>query len=318
MISTRRLTRTYKKSGRGSGPVHAVDGIDLEVQAGELVGFLGPNGAGKSTTLRLLATLLRPTAGQATVAGHDLLRDPAEVRRRIGYVAQAGGTAPETTVMEELLVQGRLHGMSRTSAQRRGAALMEQLQLTELAHRRTGTLSGGQRRRVDLALGLVHAPSLLLLDEPTTGLDPQSRLSLWEVLRTMHAERGITLLLSTHYLDEADELADRLVIVDQGRIVAEGSPDTLKSAVSGDSVVVGVAADAVARVAALVSRFPGAGQITTSETAVRFRVPKGEEVLPHLMRALQSAGISAHSLQVQRPTLDDVFLSFTGRSLKEA
>ncbi|WP_030218836.1 ABC transporter ATP-binding protein [Streptomyces bikiniensis] len=227
LISTSGLFRTFMTE---SGPVEAVRGIDLTVRSGEVVGLLGPNGAGKTTTLRMLTTLLPPTGGTATVAGHDLVRNPAAVRRRIGYVAQSGGLDPQETVRAELVLQARLHGMDRAGAAARAGELAADLGLTGLLDRRTPALSGGQRRRLDLALGLVHRPELLFLDEPTTGLDPGSRADLWALVRRLRDEHGTTVVLTTHYLDEADALADRLVIVDGGTIVAEDSPAGLKAA----------------------------------------------------------------------------------------
>ncbi|MFB6842553.1 ABC transporter ATP-binding protein [Streptomyces sp. NPDC056361] len=227
LISTAGLARTFPSK---RGPVEAVRGIDLTVRPGEIVGLLGPNGAGKTTTLRMLTTLLAPTGGAATVAGHDLLKEPVAVRRRIGYVAQSGGLDPQETVRSELVTQGRLYGMPRARAAARAEELAADLGLTELLDRRTPALSGGQRRRVDLAMGLTHRPELLFLDEPTTGLDPGSRADLWALVRRLRDAHGTTVVLTTHYLDEADALADRIVIVDRGTVVAEGSPAALKAA----------------------------------------------------------------------------------------
>ncbi|MFD9907155.1 ABC transporter ATP-binding protein [Streptomyces sp. NPDC059063] len=230
IISTAGLARTFDTK---SGPVEAVRGIDLTVEPGEILGFLGPNGAGKTTTLRMLTTLLPPTGGTATVAGHDLLRDPAGVRRKIGYVAQSGGVDPQETVRDELVLQGRLYGLPKDEATARAAELADDLGLTGLLDRRTPALSGGQRRRLDLALGLTHRPSLLFLDEPTTGLDPGSRADLWELVRQLRDEHGTTVFLTTHYLDEADALADRIVVVDRGVVVADGTPAALKEQYAG-------------------------------------------------------------------------------------
>ncbi|KQX47350.1 MULTISPECIES: ATP-binding cassette domain-containing protein [unclassified Streptomyces] len=227
LISTAGLARTFLTK---NGPVEAVRGIDLTVRPGEILALLGPNGAGKTTTLRMLTTLLPPTGGAATVAGHDLVRDPAAVRRRIGYVAQSGGLDPQETVRSELVMQGRLYGLDRARAHARTEELAADLGLTALLDRRTPALSGGQRRRLDLAMGLTHRPEVLFLDEPTTGLDPGSRADLWALVRRMRDEHGTTVVLTTHYLDEADALADRLVIVDEGTVVAEDSPAGLKAA----------------------------------------------------------------------------------------
>ncbi|MEV0641917.1 ATP-binding cassette domain-containing protein [Streptomyces sp. NPDC050619] len=225
IISTAGLARTFQTK---LGPVQAVRGIDLTVREGEILGFLGPNGAGKTTTLRMLTTLLKPTGGAATVAGRDLLTDPAGVRAACGYVAQSGGVDPQISVREELVTQGRLYRLTKDRAAVRAAELAHDLGLTELLDRKCATLSGGQRRRLDIAMGLVHRPVVLFLDEPTTGLDPGSRADLWDLVRRLRDEHGTTVFLTTHYLDEADALADRLLIVDRGAVVAEGTPSALK------------------------------------------------------------------------------------------
>ena len=318
MITARGLERRFRRKGRTGGEVHAVKGVDLDVEAGELVGFLGPNGAGKTTTLRMLTTLLTPSAGTATVGGRDLLTDPLGVRERIGYVAQGGGSAPESKVADELELQGRLYRMSKADAIARGAELAEQLDLTGLDQRLTKTLSGGQRRRLDIALGLIHSPGLVFLDEPSTGLDPQSRANLWEHIRRLRAEQGVTVFLTTHYLDEADALSDRLIVIDDGRIVAEGTPDALKARVNGDRVEVGVEPEQATDAAEIAGRLAGAQELSVDGGEVRFRVPRGDVALPELLRALDAKTITMLSVQVHRPTLDDVFLTLTGRSLREA
>ncbi|AXK34723.1 ATP-binding cassette domain-containing protein [Streptomyces armeniacus] len=229
-ISTSGLTRTFHTK---TGTVEAVRGIDLTVGNGEILGFLGPNGAGKTTTLRMLTTLLPPTGGTATVAGRELARDPGGVRARIGYVAQSGGVDPNVTAREELTTQARLYRLSKAEAAARTEELAAELDLTELLDRKCSALSGGQRRRLDIAMGLTHRPGVLFLDEPTTGLDPGSRADLWDLVRRLRAELGMTIFLTTHYLDEADALADRLVIVDQGLVVAEGTAESLKREYGG-------------------------------------------------------------------------------------
>ncbi|WP_328224036.1 MULTISPECIES: ABC transporter ATP-binding protein [unclassified Streptomyces] len=225
IISTAGLARTFQTK---RGPVEAVRGIDLTVRSGEILGFLGPNGAGKTTTLRMLTTLLPPTGGAATVAGHDLATDPAGVRRACGYVAQSGGVDPQITVREELVTQGRLYRLTKSQAVERAAELAHDLDLTDLLDRRCAALSGGQRRRLDIAMALTHRPRVLFLDEPTTGLDPASRADLWKLVRRLRDEHGTTVFLTTHYLDEADALADRIVVVDQGLVVADDTPSALK------------------------------------------------------------------------------------------
>jgi ABC-2 type transport system ATP-binding protein len=315
MIEARGLARTFRTRGR---TVEAVRGVDLEVKAGELVGFLGPNGAGKTTTLRMLTTLLEPTAGEATVAGCDLRKDAVGVRRRIGYVAQGGGSTPELKVIEELVLQGRFYGLAKAEAARRAGELAARLDIADLDQRIIKTLSGGQRRRLDVALGLVHDPRLVFLDEPSTGLDPQSRANLWDHIRALRDEHDTTVFLTTHYLDEADALCDRILVIDHGRIVAEGSPSELKAQVSGDGVEIGVPADQVATAADIAGTLPGAHEVSTVDSTVRFRVPRGDTAMPELLRALDSAGIPMASMQVHRPTLDDVFLTLTGRTLRDA
>ncbi|WP_329028992.1 ABC transporter ATP-binding protein [Streptomyces sp. NBC_01423] len=230
VISTSGLARTFMSR---TGPVEAVRSLDMTVAPGEIVGLLGPNGAGKTTTLRMLTTLLSPTGGAATVAGRDLATDPAGVRERCGYVAQSGGVDPHTTVREELVTQGRIYRLGRAAAVARAAELAAELGLSDLLDRRTATLSGGQRRRLDIAMGLTHRPAVLFLDEPTTGLDPGSRADLWDLVRRLRDTDGTTVVLTTHYLDEADALADRLVVVDGGLVAAEGTPAELKTRYAG-------------------------------------------------------------------------------------
>jgi ABC-2 type transport system ATP-binding protein len=315
VIKASGLARTFKARGR---TVEAVRGVDLSVEAGELVGFLGPNGAGKTTTLRMLTTLLVPTAGEATVAGCDLRKDPVGVRKRIGYVAQGGGTTPELKVIEEMVLQGQFYGLSKADAKRRSTSLMTQLDVADLDDRIIKTLSGGQKRRLDIALGLVHEPRLLFLDEPSTGLDPQSRANLWEHIRSLRDDHDTTVFLTTHYLDEADALCDRILVIDHGKIVAEGSPSELKAQVSGDGVEVGVPAEHLAAAAEIAGMVSGAHEVSAVDSTVRFRVPRGDTAMPELLRALDAKGIQMTSMQVHRPTLDDVFLTLTGRSLRDA
>ena len=285
--------------------------MDLEIAPGELVGFLGPNGAGKTTTQKMLTTLLVPTAGEARVAGHDVRAQPREVRRRIGYVAQGGCTEPIARVGEELVDQGMLYGLSADDATARGERLLEQLDLTGVWDRQTGTLSGGQRRRLDIAMGLIHEPGLVFLDEPTSGLDPQARANLWQHIRRLRDELGTTVFMTTHYLEEADVLCDRVLVIDHGEIVAEGSPEELKRRVSGDAVELSFADGATAARGAEVS-----GGALDGAT-VRLTVPSAVEELPRLFRALDDAMLPPTGVEVHRPTLDDVFLSLTGRGLRE-
>jgi len=314
MIETTDLRRTFKTRG---GVVEAVKGVDLRVGAGEIFCFLGPNGAGKTTTLRMLATLIVPTAGDALVAGVDLRRDPQEVRRPIGYVPQGGSTDPAETGRGELVIQGRLYGLSKADATARAAEVLAALDLEGAADRGTGTYSGGMRRRLDVGLGIVHRPSVLFLDEPTTGLDPQARARMWDEIKALR-EHGTTVFLTTHYLEEADALCDRLAIIDQGRIVAEGTSDELKRAVAGDAITIGVNG-AGARVLTLVQALPYVREATYDEEGglVRLYVDRGEQAVPQLLRLLDSAGFAPTSISLNKPSLDDVFLRQTGRSLRE-
>jgi ABC-2 type transport system ATP-binding protein len=316
VIHARGLARTFRKKKQ---EVHAVVGVDLDVEAGEIVGFLGPNGAGKTTTLRMLTTLLEPTAGTATVAGCDLITDPVGVRRRIGYVSQSGSTAPEARAGEEVVDHARLYGMTTAEATERGKRLFSELDLDGLWERQPKTLSGGQRRRLDIAVGLVHVPELVFLDEPTTGLDPQARANLWTHIQALREERGTTVFLTTHYLDEADALCDRILVIDHGLIVASGTPDELKSQVGGDVLTVTVQRqDQVGEVALLVGGLHGAEAPQVVDDRVVGRVPHGGAALVELVRGLDRADIAISGIESRRPSLDDVFLGLTGRSLRDA
>lgn len=314
MIDARGLARTFRTR---TGVVEAVRGVDFQIAEGEIVGFLGPNGAGKTTTQRMLATLLLPTAGTATVGGCDLLKDPVGVRKLLGYVSQAGGTNPLAAVDEELVVQAELCGLKRGEAQQRAVALRESLDLKDLGGRLIKTLSGGQKRRVDIALGLMNKPKLLFLDEPSTGLDPHSRANLWEHIRRVREREKTTVLLTTHYLDEADALCDRILIIDGGKIVAEGTPEELKRRLSGDLVTVEVG-DAAPAAAALLQEQAEVREVKTAGKAVRFVVDRGDQQAIPMMRLLEANNIVATSLHISRPSLDDVFLTLTGRSLRDA
>jgi ABC-2 type transport system ATP-binding protein len=304
------LVRDFK------GGVRAVDGIDLRVAPGEIYGFLGPNGAGKSTTVLVLTTLLPPTAGTARVAGLDVVREGAEVRRAIGASLQESALDPYLTGREHMRFQAALHGLSRADAERRGAELLDRVGLTDAADRKVGGYSGGMKRRLDLGLALVHRPRLLFLDEPTTGLDPQSRAALWDEVRRLSAD-GVTVFLTTQYLEEADVLADRVGIIDRGRIVAEGTPAELKAQIGRPSVEA-VPADPGerTRLEAVMERFgePAAG----SADAVSVRLPKGVSDLAEIIRTLDSEHLAIADLRLHQPTLDDVFLAKTGRSLEGA
>jgi len=314
MIQTTDLRRTFKSR---KSTVEAVQGVDLNVAAGEIFGFLGPNGAGKTTTLRMLATLIKPTSGDATVAGADLRRQPQLVRQRIGYVPQGGSTDPAETGRGELVLQGRLYGMSGADAKVRASEVLAALDLEAAADRGTGTYSGGMRRRLDVGLGIVHRPQVLFLDEPTTGLDPQARARMWDEIRNLRA-LGTTVFLTTHYLEEADVLCDRLAIIDHGKIVAEGTSDQLKQKVAGDVVTIGVDGSG-ASVLTLVESMPFVREASHDADAglIRLYVDRGETAIPHLLRSLDAAGLQPTSISLNKPSLDDVFLRQTGRSLRE-
>ncbi len=336
MIHARGLARSFRvKKGE---TVEAVRDLDIDVEKGELVAFLGPNGAGKSTSLRMLTTLLPPTAGTATVAGCNIRTDPLGARRRIGYIGQGHGSGDNFRVRDELVDQGRTYGMSRADARRRAGELLAGLDMEALGGRAASTLSGGQRRRLDIALGLMHRPELLFLDEPSTGLDPQNRANLWEHILRLREDHGTTIFLTTHYLDEADSMAERVMVIDHGRVIADDTPERLKADLAGDLVTVTVGSGEATRAAEIAARLPTAHEITTAcgtppdgaagdeaggrrdggTDTVTFRVKHGPAVLPELVRALDAAALWTLTTEVRRPTLDDVFLALTGRSLRES
>lgn len=314
MIQTRGLTKDFEVSK--SQTVHAVRGIDLDIAPGELVAVLGPNGAGKTTTMRMLTTLVRPTSGTATVAGVDVVQDAATVRRHIGYVGQGNGAGHTQRGVDELYSQGLIYGLDRVSARRRANELVEALDLSAHATRKVSELSGGQRRRLDVALGLVHAPQLLFLDEPSTGLDPQNRANLWDHILRLRAEHTMTIMLTTHYLDEADTMAERVVVVDHGQVIADDTADGLKRTLAGDRVVLTTTGSASV-VAGLLDRFPGARDVTVDGSRVEARVADAGTAIPELVIAASQAGAPLLEALAVRPTLDDVFLALTGRSLRD-
>ncbi|MGN6372297.1 MAG: ATP-binding cassette domain-containing protein [Solirubrobacteraceae bacterium] len=315
-IEVESLVRDFK-GGRKRAVVRAVDGIDLNVAPGEIYGFLGPNGAGKSTTVLVLTTLLPPTAGSARVAGFDVVHQGPAVRRAIGASLQESALDPFLTGREHMRLQGALHGIAKDERERRGTELLERVGLTEAADRKVNGYSGGMKRRLDLALALLHRPRLLFLDEPTTGLDPQSRAALWDEVRRLSTEEGVTVFLTTQYLEEADVLAGRVGIIDRGKIVAEGTPSQLKASIGSESVeAVPVDPSDRERLQSVLERFgePTAG----SPNAVAVQLRQGAGDLAQVVRALDGEGVRVADLRLHAPTLDDVFLAKTGRSLEGA
>jgi ABC-2 type transport system ATP-binding protein len=320
VIRTHALTKDFVVSRTRT--VHAVRGISLDVEPGELVAVLGPNGAGKTTTLRMLTTLIPPTSGSAEVAGYDVVAHPDRVRAAIGYVGQGGAGGASQLVRDELVAQGEIYGLDRRTARSRAGELLEALDLTEQAERKVESLSGGQKRRLDVAVGLVHEPSLLFLDEPSTGLDPHNRANLWEhILRMRTAAEPMTIVLTTHYLDEADTFAERVLVVDHGQVIADDTADALKAELAGDLVTLRVAPQHAAELAAVAERAPGTRSVRvvkgSDDGTVEIRIADGPGATPGLLRAADTAGLPVRRVDVARPTLDDVFLGLTGRSLRE-
>jgi ABC-2 type transport system ATP-binding protein len=305
-IAASDLVKTYP------GDVRAVRGISLAVPAGTVFGLLGPNGAGKSTTVKILTTLTRATSGSAVVAGHDVDRRPDAVRRSIGCVFQKHAVDPEATGRENLLLQGHLYGLRGGALRARAAELLDRFGLADAAGRLVRTWSGGMQRKLDVAMGLVHRPSVLFLDEPTTGLDPEARADLWAETGRLARDEGLTVLLTTHYLEEADKLADQLVIVDRGRVVAAGTAEQLKSELRGDALVVELAAAPAE--STVMPVLPGVREVTLDGRTLRARVDDGARAVPAVLAGLEAAGLAPASVTVARPSLDDVYLRHTGRS----
>lgn len=316
IIHTDKLSKTFARGKKHA--VEAVRQIDLEVAKGEIFGLLGPNGAGKSTVMRMLCTLLVPTSGAATIAGFNLGTAAGEIRKRIGYVGQKGGLEQSATGRENLMLHAQLYRMSRADAARGIDALVERLKLSFFVDRRAETYSGGQRRILDLASGVINAPELLFLDEPTTGLDPQSRARVWEEVRAVH-EQGTTIFLTTHYLEEADALCDRVAIVDLGKLVALDSPAELKKQIAGDIITLGYEDESQTKAAALLlTGNPLVLKLQEAADRLQVCVEQGEEALPHILRIVGQGNSPAKSVHLSRPSLDDVFLKLTGRSLHES
>lgn len=314
MIISQGLSKSFKTR---TNEVHAVRGVDFEVFRGEIVGFLGPNGAGKSVTMKMLSTLLNPGGGSASVAGFDLQTEQNKIKRHIGYVSQRGSTSDEAQAGDEIMWQARLYGISKKVAQERGLELFQALDLEGQWNKKCRSLSGGQRRRVDIAMGLIHQPDLVFMDEPTTGLDPQSRANLWDHIRKLRDTFGTTIFLTTHYMDEADALCDRILIIDHGTIVGEGTPKQLREKISGDTIKLTLRNNEDASRAAGVAENLSASEPIINGNLVQIQVPGGPAALPDLIKNLSGAGVEAIAVEVSSPTLDNVFLSLTGRSLRD-
>ena len=312
-IQAEDLVKTYAVRGRKTGPVQALDGLSITVRRNTIFGLLGPNGAGKSTTIKILTTLARPDAGTAQVEGLDVLKRPDRVRRMIGVVAQRSGSDPMATGRENLILQGHLFGMRGPEVKARAGQLLDRFDLADAADRLVKTYSGGMQRRLDVALGLVHRPAVLFLDEPTTGLDPEARTAMWQEISRLATGDGMTVLLTTHYMEEADRLADRLAIVDHGRVVAEGSPDELKGDLRGDAVHLELQPDAdPGKAAAALEDLPYVRDLRITGRQISTRSDDGAAAVPGILAALERAGVPAAAVTVARPSLDDVYLRHTG------
>ena len=317
-VEAQQLVKTYPARGK-KDRIRALDGLDIAVPHGIIFGLLGPNGAGKSTTIKILTSLARPDSGTASVEGIDVLRDPGRVRQVIGVVAQRSGTDPTATGRENLLLQGRLYGLRSESVRARADQLLEHFGLTEAAGRMVRTYSGGMQRRLDVALGLIHRPAVLFLDEPTTGLDPESRTAMWQEISRLAGAEGMTVLLTTHHLEEADRLASRIAIVDHGRVMVSGSPDELKGALRGDVVQASLPPDTAGElVRSALAGVPEVREVLVAGRNVSARSDNGAAAVPAVLEALTRAGAPAVSVTVARPSLDEVYLRHTGHRYSEA
>jgi ABC-2 type transport system ATP-binding protein len=313
MIEAEGLVKTYPKG------VRALDGLSFRAQRGTVFALLGPNGAGKSTAVKVLTTLTRPDEGRASVAGTDVVAHPDRVRRTIGVVSQGSGVDIQATGRENLRLQGQLYGARGRPLEQRASELLERFGLADAADRIARGYSGGMRRRLDIAMALVHDPRVLFLDEPTTGLDPEVRADMWKGIAALAAEQDKTVLLTTHYLEEADQLAARLAIVDRGKVVAEGTPEELKSELHGDAVHVELAEPAAdGAVSSALERVPGVREVTVDGRALRARAKDGGRAVPAVLQALEAHGIAVSAVRIARPSLDDVYLRHTGRTFQEA
>ena len=317
VIETKGLRKTFiVKERGGKKQIEAFRGIDLSVRKGLIFGFLGPNGAGKSTTQRMLSTLLCPTGGEAKVLGFDLVKQQEQIRQNVGYVSQAGGTDLYSTGFENLVLQARLYGLDLSTAKKHVAEFVGRFQMSSFIERAASSYSGGQKRRLDVALGMIHHPQLLLLDEPTAGLDPQSRAYLWEEIRKLRGQ-GVTVFLTTQYMDEADKLCDMIAIIDNGKLIVSGTPAELKSNVGGDTLVFGFSSEEVARNAGVLLTKIQPENVQTNDNFVHIYTKNGERIMPDLLRSLDGNNLEVQDITLSRPSLDDVFLKYTGRSLRE-
>jgi ABC-2 type transport system ATP-binding protein len=314
------MTNAIEASGlvKTYGEVRALSGVSFSVPEGSVFGLLGPNGAGKSTTVRILTTLTRPDEGSASVAGLDVLADPTGVRRSIGVVGQKSGVDPEATGRENLRLQGQVYDLPAHERERRIDELLERFRLSDAADRLVSGYSGGMQRRLDVALGLVSRPKVLFLDEPTTGLDPEVRAEMWQEIESLAGEHGVTVLLTTHYMEEADRLAARLAIVDQGQIVAQGTPDELKRELRGEAVHVELGAGANGNARTALDRVDGVREIVLDGRSLHARVDDGARAVPGVLAALDANGVPVASVTVARPSLEDVYLRHAGRTFEEA
>jgi ABC-2 type transport system ATP-binding protein len=312
-IEARGLVKTYR------GDVRALDGVSLAAETGSVFGLLGPNGAGKSTAVKILTTLSRPDSGEAFVAGYDVLRHPAKVRLSIGCVAQKSGLDLQATGRENLILQGRVYGMRGGALRSRAEELIERFGLSDAADRTVKTYSGGMQRKLDVAVGLMHRPQVLFLDEPTTGLDPEARVDMWSEIARLAGDEGLTILMTTHYLEEADSLARRLAIVDRGKVVAEGTPDELKGELRGDAIVVELEEQVLdGEVHRALEKVPELYDVAVEARTLRARADSGARSVPAVLAALEADGVRVVSVTVSRPSLDDVYLQYAGRAFSEA
>ncbi|MCW4028594.1 MAG: ATP-binding cassette domain-containing protein [Candidatus Bathyarchaeota archaeon] len=318
VIQTKALRKIFvSKEHRIKKEFEAVKGIDLMVRRGEIFGFLGPNGAGKSTTQKMLSTLMRPTSGEVKVLGFELATQQEQIRKNVGFVSQAGGANLAATGVENLVLQAQLYGINKQTAKKYAKEFAERFQMTTFVDRAASTYSGGQKRRLDIALGMIHHPQLLLLDEPTTGLDPQSRAYLWEEIKKLQTD-GVTIFLTTQYMDEADKLCDTIAIIDHGKIIITGTPEELKDSVGGDTIVLGfLSPEQTQKAEVVLSKKFEFERIQTIESSLHITIKNGELTLPELLRLLDSEDLPVQGVTLSRPSLDDVFLKYTGRSLRE-